>query len=286
MTNKKFKTLIQFHARKQIAKLLEQTEYFHGTGRFLYSSNGNSKYEGVTDAPHDTLNSLATDGLKPQNDLFADLFTGKEIPTISMTHLRNYARVYADLFSQEGTGLGYEYGTRKFWWNYLLMKMFFDALTDPGHYRRTWQRRKEIKKFKMKKRNIYNPDKWASSFRNDSKYNGSTMRLIQEGKSTITGNYPMIIGIRKGTIKPIPIISRAVRRYETRTDQTISPGQWSYIEVPLRKITETRETLSEVNGKIDIPIIPMEFVELLLSEKPFSELIAPGKDWKALPIKI
>ena len=70
----------------------------------------------------------------------------------------------------------------------------------------------------------------------------------------------MIIGTKPGAVKAVPILHGYVRRYEIRSDEPVTPDQFSYLEVPLSVIEETRDLVSDA-GHPDLKILPMEIME-------------------------
>lgn len=265
--------------RTQIGDVLADTQYHHGTGRLHYGLNGHSKYCGTVEKPEDTLDSLLIDGLRPQEDLFSEQFVNGDIPTISLTQRRMYARVYATLFREEGTVPSFEYGSQAFWWKCFFWKMLMEALKDKAEWHRQinsmklyWKRDPEL--MAKRKKFIERLKLWMSTFRNDDKFKNKAHRLLTNGSSTIEGNYPLIVGIRYDVVQALPIDSKCVSAFETRTDQSIVPADWSCIEAPLDRIEEVRSSI-QAHG-YSIPVIPLEFVELLMREKPLSELTAPN----------
>jgi hypothetical protein len=109
--------------------VLNNTEFFHGTGAKHYVNNGDKcNYTDYNKINH-SLGSFLHNGILPQKDIFNKVLDGSSA-TISLTKLNPYARVYASLFLEEGNNLEYEFGSRAFWWRYLLLKMTMDSLTD------------------------------------------------------------------------------------------------------------------------------------------------------------
>lgn len=125
------------NVREEIARALEDTEYFHGTGRKSYAFKGDSQYDGIDHHVEvDRLEKLVKEGLKPQEDLFAENFTGDEdAKTVSLSKNRMYSRIYADLHMNENEDYQYEYGSQKFWWYYMLYLMFIAGITDKNEWK-------------------------------------------------------------------------------------------------------------------------------------------------------
>ncbi|MEK9166868.1 MAG: hypothetical protein AAB836_01050 [Patescibacteria group bacterium] len=272
------------NSRAEIESVLNGTEFFHGTGRYRYLPKGNSKYDGVSDEEGvDILGTVLEDGLRPQEDLFSEVFTGEDKSTISLTHQRMYARVYASLFEEEDNGkLEYEYGSQAFWAKCFFSRIILDMFTDPKWYT-AWV--KQLGSFinnhsNFKKRIAVSNkvssriDSWQKNTRNDDRYNRLPMSLMCYGRSLIAGNHGMIIGTKPGAVKAVPILHGYVRRYEIRSDEPVTPDQFSYLEVPLSVIEETRDLVSDA-GHPDLKILPMEIMERHHQNLPVKNLTTP-----------
>lgn len=274
--------------RDEIERVLADTELYHGTGRYRYLPKDGSKYNGIVSS-EDGIHLLATvleEGLRPQEDLFAEVFTGKDQPSISLTHLRMYARIYANLFEESGNGkLSYEYGSQSFWWQYLGLRMVLNMFTDPEWYS-DWIANIKIRLFekeesehRLTRRKLLRSrmDGWQRTFRHDDKYDGLPHHLMCFGKSTIPENHGAIVGVAKGAVQPLPILHGYVRRYEVRSGQAVNPDQFTYLEVPEAVVEQTRALVADSSFP-DLPVIPMELMELHHQQKPFASLTAPHPD--------
>ncbi len=267
----------QFEAqRAQIEELLIATKYFHGTGARHYANNGGSKYDGTSDSAHDSLGNLLGEGLKPQEDIYNERFeTGSEIST-SLTKNRLYARLYSEYFLHENEQLNYQYGSRPFLWSMFLANMVraqaYETLSKPfteaisgfcSHFTKKAHEDKRVRRGKIAK--------WTDSFRSDGRYRTRPVSAILFGKSDIPDNHPVIIGVKDGAFEPLHIKQSGAAAYEVRSGEVITPDQFTHMQVPLAHVATVREKIAGLSS--DIPIVPIEFSELIDSEKRLWELL-------------
>lgn len=266
--------------RNEIERVLSNTEYFHGTGAKHYSNNGH-KYNGTDHTQvNDSLKSFLQDGILPQKDIFNEVFDGSS-GTISLTKLNPYARVYASLFLEEGNNLEYEFGSRAFWWRYLLLKMVINSLTDTKFL--TDKIRGSISRIlDLEERERYSNERrnrkkmtqnWTSSFRRDKKYAKRPIGVMEKAKSDIEGNFPIIFGVKPSTVETIPLSIRSAGMYESRTQHPILPEKFSHIQVPLRNLEEVQNRIAEVG--LNLPVVPIEFAEIIASNTPIIKHLTP-----------
>jgi len=178
--------------------------------------------------------------------------------------------LYASRFMYEAGNLNYEYGSPQFWAFHFAARMLFRAMSELFGKRRGREEIPREQRDEIWKETMEN---WALSFRSDDTYRGKNLFKVIGAKSDITGNFPVIVGVRKGEIRPLPMNHPSVALYEHRTDQTITPDRFTHIQVPIDAIPEVSELVRQ-SGQV-IPVIPIEFVELINSQTPFSELIKP-----------
>lgn len=266
--------------RPAIVQILKNTDFFHGTGAKHYKNTGDQedkdkgKYAGTTNEVNDSLGSFLTKGLNPQWDLFNGAWTGVD-KTISFTKLHVYARIYASLYLNENEYLGYEYGSRAFWWNLLLTRMAVHGVADfvKANAVKTYKKLKGDREVIESKIELHkNAEVWTRGFRKDDKYAGGigASKAMKKAKSDIAGNFPLIIGFNKEGLNILPIKYRAVEMYELRTDSNIPPRKFTHIQVPLSKVSQVQARVRELG--LQIPVIPIEFVELINSDTPIQEL--------------
>lgn len=262
------------YARTEIVDILNQTEYYHGTGAYHYEYD-NTKYEGELKRIQYSLESILSQGIVPQRDFFNDIFeTGSE-KTVSLTNLQPYARCYANLFLSEREELQYTYGPSQFWgWVVAARIVIYGAIEKARRYIREERGREEPYK---SRRDFFWPNYrtmlkgWTRSFRRDGKYEGKNFLFALGANSDIAGNFGIVIGIKKGIVNPLPIKYKSVALHEIRTDKPISPAEYTHIQVPIRMRAKVKEEL--IRAGLNIPVIPIEFVELINSELGFSNVL-------------
>ena len=235
-----------------IIKLLKITQYYHGTGARHYHYGTESKYGEAEPVLINTLARILEDGIQPQRDLFNKEFqTGTE-KSISLTKHRIYARSYAQLFLTEGTELQYEYGQPNVWYSVILLRIYTGILISRFSTRRLFKSRQES----WKKVLI----RWTRSFRQDGKYEGSSLVRCMNGRSDIPHNFGIVIGIKQDKLEPLTINYPNISKDEIRVAKPIQPTSFSHIQAPLRYIHTVKEACQAAG--LDIPVIPLEFVEL------------------------
>ncbi|MBL7077055.1 MAG: hypothetical protein ISS31_06260 [Kiritimatiellae bacterium] len=275
-----------FDAQKgRIAALQRCTAFWHGTGAFQYAARG-SKYGGVDHATVvNVLDSLMEQGLVPQDDLLSEQFDLEgHAASVSLTQRRLYAGVYAALYSHPDVPVQYRYGHRAFWWLCFWESIIFHALGD-------WETvKKEVRivvdKLFRSPRDLLAQHLrfrqrawlWTRTIRKDEKYATPFLHRIMVGcTSDIPGNHPLLIGAKHGAFEAIPLW-RPAASYEARSAAPIPPSQWSCIEVPMSRVQSTKQALEKAG--LDIPVVPIEFAELVCSNAPFDELTRPHDGWQ------
>lgn len=247
----------------QIENLYKQTTHWHGTGRYHYKHGNDSRYEAVvTDETTDILEGVLTsNGLAPHHDPWIDS-NGK---TVSLATTRMHARAFARIHATEKEMLVYELGSIKFWLRFYFALLFiwlFANLRSHQSFIRDTLRTSFSK-------DIQN---WASAIRKPQ--NGKVISILDMFKgdiptSDIEGNYPVLLGIKadlKELIETIPL----THKVEQRSLKPITLEMFTQIEVPLQKISETKNLLERHN--VRIPVIPIEFGDIYLADRPLSDL--------------
>ncbi|MBP7058291.1 hypothetical protein KBB06_03075 [Candidatus Gracilibacteria bacterium] len=263
----------QFEEQKdEIIKILQGTDFFHGTGAKHYPE----KYNGTSIEIKDSLSAFLTEGLIPQYDLFNKNWTKAE-RSLSFTQLQVYARLYASCFLSEGENLAYEYGSRAFWIRLLLTRMAVNAVTDPLYVKTV--AKKKLKRWSgdpdalQEKQELGKDSRfWTRSFRNDDKFIGGlgAFRALEKAKSTIPGNFPVIIGFNNKDINLLPIKYKTISMYEQRTDSIIPPQNFTHIQVPLSNLAQVKKRVQDLG--LQVQVIPIEFVELVNSDSSIQQL--------------
>jgi hypothetical protein len=249
-------------SKPQIIEVLNNTKFYHGTGAYSYMFD-TTKYEGRETGVRHVLDEILTNGLIPQRDLFNDVFGTGTQRTLSITESREYARCYATLFMYEKDKLRYEYGSSLFWGGIMalnMIKIYQPVIhhIDEGITQRNMQDYKKM------------CEGWSRSFRKDGKYEGKNFLYHLTARSDIKNNYGIIIGIKN--MPTIPICYRFLTMSEQRIKTTVNPAEFTHIQAPLKNIEQARIAAKKHN--ITIPIIPIEFVELINSEMSMNQLLS------------
>lgn len=226
---------------KHIAKVMEQTTYWHGTGRYQYRVG----------KVVDVLDYIATHReLQPALDPFE---VSGQMQSISFARARIYARAYADIHRDPGV-LAERYGTSAFWSVVFLADYVLEAARDEGGLRRVIQRLQQNGK-----------DEWHA------KVNQQPLSVFSTfaAGSDIPGNYPILFGVH--AIAELPV-SRAIAIHEARSaEPTKLDSQVTYLEVPRAYIKETEEVLAK--HAIDLRVYALEDFEHYAATLPASQLM-------------
>lgn len=297
--------------RAKIEEVLADTEYFHGSGSHQYVKGKEKPVEKLSPilkeglVPHDDLLSKPFVGRKipsvsvcqqrPYSRVYADL---------NMPKGQNLAYEYGSrrfwwwyFLAKMGMALLKNPQERKFavnnWWNLSVSKLFIQRSLSPklSNVKNTWnylvykllaehpawndilKPKEQEPKQDFEEESTAWLDRYTGHKADGSKDPMWKIKLrtaLLNKKSSITDNVPLIFGIRKNAVKPIELKNKAVARYEVRTDKTVTPDKFTYIEAPLEKITGVRRRLIEAG--LDIPVFPMECMELHMRTRPFHEL--------------
>ena len=246
---------------KLISQLLHQTRYWHGTGRYQYAKQGESKYAGVNHYETlDVLNKIILEkGLKPHYDPWVGKFTTTSY-SLSVANQWGYGKMYAHYHQDETTDLQYEIAPIKFWYKtliriqltenyfkfalgFFIVYIFSNALQKQGRV-------------------------WLSTFRSDTHKKWQFWEIMTT-KSDIKGNYGILFAI-KDCFQPIKI-PRIMQFLESRTDSQIFLKDISFMAVPYNKVVETEQIIRVAN--VDIVVIPLEFLELYMRRYSFTEIM-------------
>lgn len=221
-------------------------EYWHGTGRYQYSRG----------AVVDVLGNIArTRTLLPSYDAF-DLT--RPMQSISLARSRVYGRAYADM---HGTGSREKerYGSSLFWACAFLGDIAVEASLETRVWRPHGYRRMMDHLFKADALQWYKKLTRAS---------GNTVVDIYKDGSDIPDNYPVLFGVRRGSIIPSST-SKAVAIHESRSECSIPlDDAIVHVEVPRSRLIETRGVLG------GIAVASIEDGERWSANFPFSSHIA------------
>lgn len=274
------------YAPSQVEELHARADFWHGTGRYQYrygnvrdKNDGNS--EDVTRI--DALEQMIHEGVVPQADRFAGKYGTDVDVSVSLTRARMYASVYARIFLNEGDQLDYQYGSSLRWGFLYMWKTLMLNLQD----RELWKAWFKEQRDRLGEKGIVNGLRELTAIQ--AKEAADTRAWVRNAtqkpisawqafltRSDISGNYPVMLGIPGNVVEPLPAAHDYLRAYETRTAQPFSIGDCTHLEVPLRRIEETRELLAS-NG-VELPVIPIEDGDLRFSRIPLRELLRPDLD--------
>jgi hypothetical protein len=239
---------------ERVKSVYSHVQYWHGTGRYHLAPDGNKI---------DILESIASSGqIKPSTDV---LTSGQNpIESISVAPSRMYARYYAERHFQRGKGLANAYGSLHFWHG------VFGTSTAIEVFRNV----------ELIKNGMYKPDFLIRDNARATRREHNEMRRVARGVerpgkelgSTISGNYPMLFGIREGAIEEPAEILEFLAKHETRSLEPIPLELLTHVEVPQEHVNETRAVL-EAN-QVELSVIPMELGEEYVSQFPFTQLIS------------
>lgn len=229
-----------------IKDLYQEAVYWHGTGRYKYASDGTIL---------DVLDGIAKEGGLILHDDEWDWKLGK-VKSISLAKSRMYAKLYALMYMFGGQRLTNEYLPLWAWFHYFfgtarILAFFNVSLWKllQGNYS---QRRSE----------------WASKV---TKSKVPDIYTIFDKGSDIAGNYPILIGVKRGAIIPLPG-SAIFKLHEIRSGSPIGLDGITHIEVPRNHIEETKMILKEVN--LAVPVIPIEEGEYYCRKISLFRLVA------------
>lgn len=247
----------------RIQEAYTQATYWHGTGRYHYQHQGESRYERVSeDGLLDILDSiLQHDGLIPHQDPWIDS-GGK---TVSLGTVRMHSRLFARIHLYERDTLLYELGSVRYWvrlYMCLLLLWLSTNLYNCRQFMKSLFRRSTAKDLQA----------WASAIRKPQ--NGKVISIwhFVRGKSPdsdIEGNYPMLLGIARGTFEVIDTVP-LTQAVEVRSLQPITLKDFTHVEVPLAKVRETEDFLRDRDFML--PVLPMEFVDVYLKDTTIRDL--------------
>jgi len=194
-----------------IHKLVMQTKYWHGTGRFQYKTSGNSKYDGVRHSEtFDVLEDVVKEGgLAPHYDPWFEKYV-HVARTTSVANQWCYGKMYGHYHLYEEDSLLFEIAPAKFWYRvmiwiqmtenycktmfgFLILYTFSNALQNQGKI-------------------------WMSTFRSDINKKWPFWKILTT-QSDIKDNYSILFGI-KDELKIIKIMTLAVF-LESRTSEEI-----------------------------------------------------------------
>jgi hypothetical protein len=244
-----------------IANLLATTTYWHGTGRYQYSKQGESKYAGVNhQETFDVLNTIIeAGGLKPHYDPWVGKFT-TTTQSLSVANQWAYGKMYAHYHQDETTDLLYEIAPIQFWYktimriqlteNYFKFALGFCIVYT---FSNALQKQGKI---------------WLSTFRSDTHKKWPFWEILTT-KSDINGNYGILFAA-KNCFEPIKL-PKILQFLESRTSDPIEFKNINFIAVPYHKVSETKAKFEASN--LNTPVLPLEFLELYMRRYSLTEIM-------------
>ena len=109
---------------------------------------------------------------------------------------------------------------------------------------------------------------WLSTFRSDTHKKWPFWEIMTT-KSDIKGNYGILFAI-KDCFQPIKI-PKIMQFLESRTDSQIFLKDISFMAVPHNNVLETKNIIN--GADLNIPVIPLEFLELYMRRYSFTEIM-------------
>ena|SRR3989344_5650250 len=251
-----------------IEQCYRRAGYWHGTGRYHYYRANDSRYEGVgEERVVDVLVSvLKHGGLTGHQDLWVTVDKHYK-KTVSVTHSRMYARLFAHLHLHEEVWLEYVFGGTRFWMGLLITLSARELLFTLGG-----GGRKFIKQTMLSRASLQNFRTWGNAICRLDSFRILPIWRAYDLRSDIPGNYGILFGIKSRVISresllPLPF----TKNFEVRVAGQISLADMTHVEVPLENVAETKRLLVEKG--IGLPVIPLEFGELYCSRFPLTKLM-------------
>lgn len=247
----------------RIKELYANATYWHGTGRYHYSYEGESRYERVDAASFIDVLELIIErkGLTPHLDPW--IASGGK--TVSLGTVRMHSRLFARIHMYEKDALFYELGSAKYWVQlYMVLLILWSCMNIKGVYQfaKSFFRRSSYKDMQT----------WGSAIRKPK--NGRVIRVFDVLSGNVVGsdiknNYPVLIGIKRENTEVMDTVP-LTHAVEVRSLHAITVEDFTHIEVPLQNMEETEALLRKEN--VYLPVLPMEFVDMYMSEFPLRTL--------------
>lgn len=246
-----------------IQEVYARAAYWHGTGRYHYPYQGATRYESVSaDGLLDVLDSIIHyNGLTPHQDPWIDS-GGK---TVSLGTVRMHSRLFARIHLYEHDTLLCELGSVPDWVHLYTQLLFLWLLTNRSSC-------KQFLKSLFRYSTYKDMQSWVGALRRPKNGKVISLSYFVSGKSPdsdIEGNYPILFGIARGAFQVIDTVP-LTHAVEVRSLQPIAFKDFTHLEVPLAKVRETAALL-ESRG-VTLPVLPMEFVDVYLSDRSCKEL--------------
>lgn len=215
---------------------------WHGTGRLQYDPKDRGNMRDVL------ATIIAEGGLIPHTDVLD--FTNGEMESISTSPIRLYSLMYAQCHFEKGLSF-FNHTQNGLIWAYYLAPMAFK-----GAIEALVKRNPDY--MKMLDRDTRAEFAQAAAGFHDkyTKTRASKYEMTTGGLSDISGNYPILIGLRQGSFQPTEI-ARLIDQHEMRARTPIMLKDFTHIEVPEVRVNEVTEFLRQHN--ISIPVYAIEW---------------------------
>lgn len=237
----------------RIQKALLATTYWHGTGRYHYQQ------QGILDI---LASIIDNNGLKPYLDPWIDS-GGK---TVSLGKTRMHSRLFARVHLNDRDSMFYELGGVRYWVRLYAVLLLFWFVTNLRSCRPIMDRL-------FRRSAVQDLEARINTLRKSRGRRVINVLHILNGKglcSDIDGNYPILVAITKDNLNVIDTMP-LTHAVEVRTLTPVNLKNFVYIEVPFAKVAETEQLL--VDKGIDLEVLPMEFVDMCMSDIPFRQLV-------------
>lgn len=180
------------------------------------------------------------------------------VKVVAVSALRPYAAGYADMHLRAGDHLEYQYGSTGYWGRRILWRM----LVHGG---------RSLLRFPLCNLFVRVPE-WVE-IRVGRRISVWKALQFWNLRSSIAGNYPILIGLRDGSVTSPTQAARYIHLHEQRSRLPIAVTSIAHIEVPRKYLAETATLLRRSGLAGSIPVIPRELGEFYSSEfSPFELL--------------
>lgn len=224
----------------------KQTEFWHGTGRYQYRDGK------VVDV---LKGMIEQGGLLPQRD---DIDLVGTMDSVSLARSRTYARAYADM--HENGEKGERNGSALLWSAAFIGPLALKIAQEEKVWRSA--NRQRVKEHFA----ASNSAKWYEKVHQEPT---GTLGIFAKG-SDIEGNYPILFGVKDGTVIPTKT-SESVAVHEVRSTEPISFSDLTHIEVPESRVPETQAMLMEAG--FEVPVMAIEDFEAYATRQSFTEQV-------------
>ena len=231
----------------KVERASKQTEYWHGTGRFQYRDGK------VVDV---LKGMIEQGGLLPHRD---DIDLVGAMDSVSLARSRTYARAYADM--HENGEKGERNGSALLWSAAFIGPLALKIAQEEKVWRS--DNRQRVKEHF----GASNSAQWYTKVRQEPT---GTLGIFARG-SDIEDNYPILFGVKDGTVTPTKT-SESVAVHEVRSTEPIGFIDLTHIEVPESKVLEIQAMLMQAG--YEVPVMAIEDFEAYASRQSFAEQVS------------